>query len=148
MVVYTVTEWDRNHLSNRDVEKIVRLGHPVTINSAIRSIQGFNETNSVVILFEHSQYCGYGKLFENTNPGITQYFPPGNISGVSSMIITGGHGASTTPMALKLRLKVKLYLDMVIMTLGFCLPMTRTMYAFKRKGFNSLFVSVKDCEMV
>ena len=29
-------------------------------------------------------------MFENTNPDISQFFPPGKISGVSSMIITGG----------------------------------------------------------
>ena len=89
-VVCTVTEWDHNHPNDRDVVKIVRLGHPVTMDSAIRSIQGFNETNPGVILFEHSQYRGYGKLFENTNPDISQFFPPGTIFGVSSLIITGG----------------------------------------------------------
>ena len=89
-IVYTVTEWGHHHSRDRNVEKIVRLDHPVIMDSPIRSIQGFNETNPGVILFEHSQYRGYGKLFESTNRDISQFFPPGQISGVSSMIITGG----------------------------------------------------------
>ena len=89
-VVYTVTEWDRYHPGDRDVEKIVRVGHPVTTCAAIRSMQGFDETNPGIILFEHSQYRGFAKKFENSNPDMTKYFHPGQISGVSSMIITGG----------------------------------------------------------
>ena len=89
-VVYTVTEWDHNHPGDRDVEKIVRAGQTVTMPSSIRSIQGFDEMNPGVIMFEHSQHRGYASLFRNTNPDITDSFGQGKVSGVSSMIITGG----------------------------------------------------------
>ena len=56
----------------------------------IKSIQGFHELNPGIILFEHSQYRGYASLFRNTNPDLSNSFSQGQISGVSSMIITGG----------------------------------------------------------
>ena len=89
-VVYTVKEWDHQHPGDRDVEEIVRVGHPVTMPANIRSIQGFDELNPGVILFEHSQYRGFATMVRNSNPDITQSFSQGQVSGVSSMIITGG----------------------------------------------------------
>ena len=89
-VVYTVTEWDHKHQGDGNVGKIVCTGECVTTDDPIKSLQGFNESNPGVILFEHSHYRGYGKLFQNTNRDITQYFDQGKISGVSSIIVTGG----------------------------------------------------------
>ena len=90
-VVYTVTEWDHKHPGDRsNVQKIVCTGENVTMDDPIKSLQGFDESNPGVILFEHSHYRGYGKLFQNTTRDITQYFDQGKISGVSSIIITGG----------------------------------------------------------
>ena len=89
-VVYTVTEWDHKHPGDRNVEKIVCTGERVTMDNPIKSIQGYDELNPGVILFEHSQYRGYASLFRNSNTDVTQSFRQGQISGVSSMIITGG----------------------------------------------------------
>ena len=89
-VVYTVEEWDHQHPGDRDVEKIVNVGQPVTTDANIRSIQGFDVLNPGVILFEHSQYRGFATMVRNSNPDITQSFTQGKVSGVSSMMITGG----------------------------------------------------------
>ena len=89
-VVYTVKDWDHQHPGDRDVEKIVRVGATVTTDAPIRSIQGFDELNPGVILFEHSQYRGFGTSIRNSDPDIIQSFAQGQVSGASSMIIIGG----------------------------------------------------------
>lgn len=57
---------------------------------AIKSAQGFNVTDPGVVVFEHSQYRGYGNLYENSVPDLTASFPQGKVPGVSSVYISGG----------------------------------------------------------
>lgn len=90
-VVYSSPDWDHDHFEDRQSEVIVEPGAgTVSTPSSILSAQGFNILDPAVILFEHSQYRGYGFEFRSTIEDITSQFTQGSISGVSSAIITGG----------------------------------------------------------
>ena len=91
-VAYTVNNWDHGHPDDRPTEHIVSANTgSVDVSPAnILSAQGFNVSNPGIIMFEHSQYRGYAQLFQSAVPDLTQYFSPGSISGVSSVIIVGG----------------------------------------------------------
>ena len=90
-VIYNVPKFDQDHPEDRKTEEIVQPnGVAVTMQSGIVSAQGFNIVNPGAILFENSQYRGYGNLFQSSIPNLTDSFSQGKISGVSSIIITGG----------------------------------------------------------
>ena len=91
-IVYTVQNWDHDHPGDRCTEYIVEANTgSVDVNPAnVRSAQGFNVSNPGIILFEHSQYRGYGQLNTSDNPDLTGSFSQGQVSGVSSAIVTGG----------------------------------------------------------
>ena len=91
-VVYTVKNWDHDHPGDRCTEHIVdpNTGSANVDPENTLSAQGFNVSNPGIILFEHSQYRGYGQLNTSDNPDLTQSFSQGSVSGVSSAIVTGG----------------------------------------------------------
>ena len=63
---------------------------PIQASSDIRSAQGFDVTLSGLILFEHSNYKGYGQKFVISDNDINNSFPAGTRGGVSSAVVTGG----------------------------------------------------------
>ena len=93
-VVYTVTKWDKGHPSSREppVSFVIEpnKGSVDVSPNRILSIQGFNANNPGIILFEHSQYRGEGRLYTSSNPNITDSFPANTVEGVSSVIVLGG----------------------------------------------------------
>ena len=90
-VIYSVPNFDHDHPDDRQTEEIVQPnGVAVNMQSGIVSAQGFNIVKPGAVLFENSQYRGYGNLFQSSIPDLTDSFSQGKISGVSSIIITGG----------------------------------------------------------
>ena len=95
-VAYTVTNWDHDHPSPRqevEDEQVTKIIEPnssqVDVGAPIQSIQGFNVENPGIIMFEHSEYRGYGELFTSSAPYLKD-FKQGEIAGVSSIIVKGG----------------------------------------------------------
>lgn len=54
----------------------------------IHSAQGFDSVNPGIILFEHSNYRGYGHKLVSSEDNLTCYFP--QEGSISSAIVTGG----------------------------------------------------------
>ena len=89
-VVYTVANWDHEHPGGDQTARIIEPNSAtVQVNSPIRSLQGFNVENPGIIMFEHSQFRGFGDSANNSVPVLAE-FPAGKVNGVSSVIITGG----------------------------------------------------------
>ena len=89
-VVYSVANWDHDNPGGDQTAKTIEPNSvTVQVNSPIRSLQGFNVENPSVIMFEHSQFRGFGDSTTNSVPVLAE-FPAGKINGVSSVIITGG----------------------------------------------------------
>lgn len=62
-----------------------------TLTDDIKSAQGFDYTGaSEVILFPHYYWRGEGVSLKDSNPDITDLFPPGDIHGLSSALVVGG----------------------------------------------------------
>ena len=59
-----------------------------------RSFQGLNKDG--LILFEHHNYCGNGKLYKDDDRNINADFPSGKRDGVSSFIVYRGEWALFT----------------------------------------------------
>ena len=59
-----------------------------------RSFQGLNKEG--LILFEHHNYCGNGKLYKDDDRDINSDFPSGKRAGVSSFIVYQGEWALFT----------------------------------------------------
>ena len=57
---------------------------------SIKSIQAFNITSPCICLFEHSEYRGNKKALQASVDDISEFFPTGQIGGVSSAIATSG----------------------------------------------------------
>ena len=90
-VIYSVPNFDHDHPNDRKTEEIVQPDSgAVAMQTGIVSAQGFNIVNPGAVLFENSQYRGYGNLFQSSIPDLSDSFSQGKISGVSSLIITGG----------------------------------------------------------
>ena len=91
-VVYTVKDWDHDHPADNTTVHVIdaNTGSVNVSPGNILSAQGFNVRNPGIIMFEHSQYRGYGQLIQNNVKDLTQSFDQGKVSGVSSVIITGG----------------------------------------------------------
>ena len=93
-VVYTVPSWDHGVSPDDNSSTIVypdnNEHNPVTTKSPIQSAQGFDMENPGAILFEHSQFRGYGNKTTSSVEDLTTFFPQGTTSGVSSAFITGG----------------------------------------------------------
>ena len=90
-VVYTVPNWDHGVSPDDNSSTIVNPdGNTVTTKSSIQSAQGFDMENPGAILFEHSQFRGYGNKTTKSVKDLTTFFPQGTISGVSSVFINGG----------------------------------------------------------
>eukprot|EP00731_Ephydatia_muelleri_P023309 Em0015g892a len=64
-------------------------GRPTLCRKMV-SAQGFDVTLSGLILFEHSNYKGYGQKFVISDNDINNSFPAGSRGGVSSAVVTGG----------------------------------------------------------
>ena len=89
-VVYTVANWDHDHPASDNKSTVIEPNSAtVQVNSPIRSLQGFNVENPGIVMFEHSQFRGFGDSANNSVPVLAE-FPSGKINGVSSVIITGG----------------------------------------------------------
>ena len=91
-VIYKFENWDHSCPEDRpEIPAIVEVGgEGVDLKTEIRSVQGFNRMNPGIILFEHSQYRGYGNLFQSTVNDLTSGFTQGIVLGACSFIITGG----------------------------------------------------------
>lgn len=90
-IVYTMPNWDHGNSPNDNSATVVEPdGTTISTTSPIQSAQGFNMENPDAILFEHSQFRGYGNPYRVSTEDLTSSFPQGTISGVSSAIITGG----------------------------------------------------------
>ena len=59
-----------------------------------RSFQGLNKEG--LILFEHHNYCGNGKLYKDDDRNINADFPSGERGGVSSFVVYEGEWALFT----------------------------------------------------
>ena len=87
--VYSEKDWGH---ADSGVGSSIAVGDdgPKEASYPIVSAQGFNMVNPGIVLFEHSRYRGFGNLYQTSNPNITDSFPQGEISGASSMYISGG----------------------------------------------------------
>ena len=94
-IIYKFDNWDHLHPEDRpNMERPVIVepeeGERMILdNSQILSVQGFNKMNPGIILFEHSQFRGYAKLFNARVDNLTSEFPR-DFTGACSFIITGG----------------------------------------------------------
>ena len=90
-VVYTVSDWDHGNPQDDSSATVVEPNGAVfSTTKPIMSAQGFNIQNPAAILFEHSNFRGYGNEFRSSIESLSNSFQQGTITGVSSAIITGG----------------------------------------------------------
>lgn len=91
-VLYNIYKWDHHETTSRDGIVVVAAdGLVESSDRDILSAQGFNINNPGVILFEHSAFRGFGLSFQAESKNLSQSFPQGEISGVTSVIVTGGY---------------------------------------------------------
>lgn len=87
-IMYTRTEWCHSDPSGKAI--IIRVeDDTIDVGEDIRSIQGFDNNDPSIYVFEHFDFKGYGAYFTYSQPTLTS-FPNGRVDGVSSAIVVGG----------------------------------------------------------
>ena len=95
-LIYKFKNFDHGYTNKRPQEEcpaIVESGEVEMKLEPILSAQGFDLMNPGIIMFEHSQNRGYGKLFQTSVNDLTDanvFRPQERVTGVSSCIINGG----------------------------------------------------------
>ena len=92
-VVYTARNYSRDGTGTSYLvpqNALSGTSDPITAGGFIRSAQGFDVSSPGLVLFEHVDYKGSGNKFVNSNKDINDSFPNGQVSGVSSAVVTGG----------------------------------------------------------
>lgn len=85
-IVYSTPQYGEGASSTQSV--IVDSQYEVKFGFKVRSTQGWDKKG--ITLMEHSNYCGTGVTFSNTEVDITSLFPTGRFQGVSSFIVMKG----------------------------------------------------------
>ena len=88
--VYSADRWGHAGSGTGSSKEVGTSSGGVTVSYDIRSAQGFNMTNPGITLFEHSEFRGFGNLFQSSIPDITRSFPEGEVPGCSGAYISGG----------------------------------------------------------
>ena len=74
--------------TTQPASKVVETTSPVQLGFVARSLHGFDKDG--IIIFEHNNYCGNGKLYKQSNVDISTEFPIGDSRGASSFIVYEG----------------------------------------------------------
>ena len=93
-VVYTVENYSPNDESGTSYlvppDAVSGSSNAIHTSGSIRSAQGFDITNPGLVLFEHANYKGNGRIFINSSKDVNASFPVHQAGGASSAVITGG----------------------------------------------------------
>lgn len=80
--------YDKPNFAAGSASELVESTQTVQFGRPIKSFQGYNKKG--LVLFPHPNYCGQGGKFTQSDPDITDAFPPATSEGVSSLIVKEG----------------------------------------------------------
>lgn len=87
-VVYPQPDFNEIKPTTQPASKVIETTSPVQLGFVARSLHGFDKEG--IIIFEHHNYCGNGKLYKQSNVDLSTDFPVGDSRGASSFIVYEG----------------------------------------------------------